>query len=40
MHAYGIQKDGTDESIFRAAVETKVENRLGDTVEEAEGEAN
>ena len=35
IHVYGIQKDGTGESICRASVETQVtENRLGDTVGE------
>ena len=32
MHVYGIQKDGTDERIFRAASEMQKENRLVDTV--------
>ena len=32
MHVYEIQKDGTDERIFRAASEMQTENRLVDTV--------
>ena len=32
--------DGTDERIFRAAVETQTENRIVDTVGEGEGGTN
>ena len=40
MHRYGIQKDVSDESIFRAAMETDIENRPMDMRggEEGEGE--
>ena len=31
MHIHGIQKDGTDEFICRAAMEKQTENRLTDT---------
>ena len=40
MHLYGIQKDGTDETICRAAMEMQTENRLMDTVGEEEGGMN
>ena len=36
MHAYGIQKDGTDDPICRAAMEMQTENRSVDTVGEGE----
>ena len=40
-HIYGIQEDGADEPIFRAAMETQnAENRLVDTVGEGEGGVN
>ena len=41
-HIYGIQKDGTEGSICRAALETQTENRLMDKggEEEGEGEIN
>ena len=32
-----MSKNGTNESICRAGIETDVENRLVDTVEEGEG---
>ena len=40
MYVYGIQKDGTDAFICKAAMETDIENRLMDTGggEEREGE--
>ena len=43
MHIYGIQKDGTDESVHRAAMETQtqrtdLQTRVGG--EEGEGEIN
>ena len=31
MHIYGIQKDGTDETICRAAIDTDIEKRAMDT---------
>ena len=34
MHIYGIQNDGTDELIFRAAMEEQTENRPKDVVGE------
>ena len=42
MHIYGIQKHGTDESIFRAAMEIQTQRMdLGTWVgEEEEGEMN
>ena len=42
MHIYGIQKNGTDESICKAGIETQtqIESRLMDTVREVEGEMN
>ena len=36
MHIYGIQKDGSDEPIYRAAIE----NRFVDTVGERKGRMN
>ena len=39
MHLYGIQKDGTDEPICRAAEDADLENTLVDTVGEGEGGA-
>ena len=36
-HIYGIEKDGTDEPICRAAVDEDIENRLMDTVGGGEG---
>ena len=33
MHICGILKDGTDETICRAAMETDTENRLLDSVQ-------
>ena len=36
-HIYGIYKDGTDEPICRAGIETDVENGLVDTGWEGEG---
>ena len=40
MYIYGIQKDGTDEPICRAAVETNMEKRLVDTEGEGQGGTN
>ena len=40
MHLYGIQKDGTDETICRAAMEMQTEDRLMDTVGEGESGMN
>ena len=40
MHIYGIQKNGTDETLCKAAMEAQTENRLVDTVGEAEGKIN
>ena len=40
MYIYGIQRNGTDEPICRAGVETDTENRHGDTAGEGEGEMN
>ena len=37
MHIYGIQKDGTDEAIYRATMERQTWNRLLDTVGAGEG---
>ena len=39
-HIYGIQKDGTDKPICRAAMETQIQHRLVDTVREGEGVMN
>ena len=39
MYIYGIQKDGPDEPICRAAMETYMENRLMDTAGVEEGES-
>ena len=40
-HIYGIQKDGTDESIGKGAMETKIiENRFVDTGWEGGGGTN
>ena len=39
-HIYGIQKDGTDEPICRAAVEAQTENRLVDTLRGGESGTN
>ena len=39
-HIYGIQKDGTDEPICRAAVEMQTEKRLVDTVGDVESGTN
>ena len=39
-HIYGILKDGTDEPICRAAMETDIENRRVDTKREGEGGKN
>ena len=39
MCIYGIQKDGPDEPICRAAMETYMENRLMDTAGVEEGES-
>ena len=37
-HMYGVEKDGTDESTYRAATEVAdIENRILDTVEGREG---
>ena len=36
MHMYGIEKDGTDESIYSNG-DADIENRLLDTVGEKEG---
>ena len=39
MHIYGIQKDGTDEFVFRAAMEKQTQkNRLKDPGGGEEGE--
>ena len=38
MYVYRIQKDSTDESICRAAMETDTEHRLLDVVGREEGE--
>ena len=38
MHKYGIQKDGTDEFIFRAAVEKQTQRTDLRVVGEEEGE--
>ena len=40
MHIYGVQKNGTDEPICRAAIQMQTENRLTDTVGEGEGGTN
>ena len=37
-HIYGIQKDGTNEFICRAAMEKQIENRLMDMQGAGEGE--
>ena len=37
MHICGIQKDGTDETMCRAATETDTENRLTDSVQGLQG---
>ena len=39
-HMYGIQKDGTDDSVCRPAMEMQTENRFGDTVPEGEVRTN
>ena len=39
-HIYGIQKDGTEGSICRAALETQTENRLMDKGGGEKGEMN
>ena len=36
MHIYGIQKNGADEPICKAAMEMQTENRLMDTAGEGE----
>ena len=40
MHVYGIQKNGTDELMCRAGIETDIENGLVDTGGEGEGGMN
>ena len=37
VHIYGIQKNGTDEPICRAGIETDIENRLMDTAGAGKG---
>ena len=36
MHAYGIQKDGNDNTIYQTAKDTDVKNRLLDSVGEGQ----
>ena len=40
MRIYGIQKDDSNETICRAAVEMDIEKRLMDTVGKTEGGTN
>ena len=40
IHIYGIQKNGTDEIIYRVAMETDIKKRLVDTEGEGEGGMN
>ena len=39
-HIYGILKNGVDEPICRAGIETDMENRLMDTAGQGEGGMN
>ena len=40
MYVCGIQKNGTDEPICRAGIETQIKNRLVDTEWEGKGGIN
>ena len=40
MHAYGIEKNSTDEPACRAGIEMQTQNRIVDTVGEGEDGMN